>query len=226
MKKACIFLFMTFALSFAGASEHEHGFEWSELRLFGENTKLSNSQTALNNLTAADQVSSLSSLTSYGIEADAHLGSWLKIGSRFHGTWTSLSSSASSTAGLTVRQNAASLLLRVPFIEADYLTFDIFGEAGVANSEIDVRTSSSGTGAFTQNSSLFQRVGGSVGFGGKEVKLFVEAGQEWNNLNNLTYQGTLSTNITSANMNGTFIGGGLIISGVPSWIKPGGFSTR
>jgi len=221
------FIFFLFVHSFAFAAGTDHNFSWSELRVFITSTKLSNAQDGFNNLTSADQVSSLSSLTSYGLEADAHVLPWLKIGSRFRETWTSLApASSSSTAVLNVRQDSAGLVARIPLVDNDHFVLDVFVEAGLANSEIDIRTTSSGTGAFTQNSSFYQRAGGSVGLGWKAVKFYIEAGQESNNLNNLTYRGTLNTTISSANFNGTYIGGGLIISGMPSWIKPGGVSTK
>ena len=52
----------------------------------------------------------------------------------------------------------------------------------------------------------------------------VEAGQEWNKLTDLKFEGTLANNVTEVDFSGPYISAGLIFSGIPSWITPGGIT--
>jgi hypothetical protein len=203
--------------------------KWSEIRIYGTNNKIGTTPDTFNALTAADGVNGLTNLSGLGIEADVRLGRMLKVGTRVRGVWnlnTANNAPNPPTAFVAVQQFQGSLFFRIPILDQDWLTLDGIGEGGVENTHIDVTTTSNGAGTFTRNSSFFERAGASVGIGWKSIKFFFEAGQEWNYLDNMTFEGTLNNNIKNLDLSGPYFAFGIIISGVPSWIKPGGVSTK
>ena len=215
---------LLFCLSITAKADD--GLKWSELRVLINTNTLATAPTALNNLTAPDNVPALDTLHSIGIEADAKY-KWIKVGTQLRGTLFSLTPPNAALGGnssLTVQQYAGGVLARIPIIDKDMLQFDVFAELGIANTKIDVQTSSSGKGTFTKDSGFYQRAGASLGLGWATFKFYVEAGQEWNNLNDLSFQGTIANNIKSVDFTGPYYALGIIIYGMPSWIKPGGIT--
>ncbi len=220
------FLFLLITL-FAVAANAADGIKWSELRLFFAGSTFSKEPTALNNLSAPDSVEKLTGLTGFGLEADFQYKPWLKVGTRFKGVWNSVyppNPPSPATAYLQVSQYSAGVLARFPLKQSDFFVADLFTEVGLANTKIDAQTISSGKGTFTNDSGVYGRAGASAGIGTQSTKFYVELGQEWNNMNSMSYQGTLSTTVTSADFSGTYFAIGLIFSGLPSWIKPGGIT--
>ncbi len=204
----------------------DDGVKFSELRIFGAANTFTTEPTALNNLTAADNVQKLDSITGLGLEADAKYKSF-KFGTRFKYVLMSKEPANAAVGGnsaLTISQYSTGLLGRFPIIENSWAQFDAFIELGMANTTIDVKTSSSGKGTFKKDGSFYQRAGASIGAGGPAFKFYVEAGQEWNNMKDLTFSGTLSNNISAVDLSGPYFAVGIIISGLPSWIKPGGIT--
>ena len=211
------------------SAQANEGLKWSELRVFISNNSFFKEPTEFNNLTVADNVEKLDHLTGFGLEVDAHFKPWLKIGTRIKGIWNSVyppNNSWPATAYLSVSHYSGSMLARVPVVEKEVFLFDVFAELGLSNNKIDIQTISSGKVTFTKDQHFFQRAGASIGLGSSSMKIYLEAGQEWNNLNGLNREGTLSTNISSIDLTGPYYAFGLIISGIPSWIKPGGFSIK
>ena len=214
------FFFSVFLVSLKGYSEPS--IKWSELRLFYGNSRFSTDPTALNNLTAPDNVAPFNNPTSLGFEADGQIQPWFKVGTKFKGIWNAVSSpNPSSTASLAVQQTEAGLLARFPIVDKEWILLDAALELGLANTKIDVQTVNSGKGTFKKDAGFYQRAGASLGLGSSSVKFYLEVGQEWNNLTSLSYQGTLATSISSIDFSGPYFSLGLIISGIPSWIKPG-----
>lgn len=202
----------------------DDGIKWSELRIFLSSNTFSSPPTALNNLTATDNVQKLNDLTGVGLEAVGKFKPWLKVGTRIRGIWNSVYPSnppSPATAYLSVSQYGGGVVARIPIIEKEWMQFDAFAELGLANTKIDIQTIGSGRGTFTNNSGFYQRAGASVGVGFPSAKLYFEAGQEFNNLNSMSFEGTLSNNVSSVDFTGPYYAIGIIISGMPSWIKPG-----
>ncbi len=198
---------------------------WSEVRLFASTNRFGTAPDGLNSLTTTDKVNSLSALNGLGFEADFHLLPWLKGGIRYAGIWTLMTPDNAPnppTAFLAVQQTKFGLILRVPLAEKDWLRFDLFGEAGSANTHIDLQTIGSGQGTFSKNGSIYERAGASLGIGWKSMYVFFEAAQEWNNLDGVSFAGSLPNSITAIDLGGMYYGVGLIFSGIPSWVKIGG----
>lgn len=213
----------------SGTSQAED-FKWSELRVFTLSNTLATAPTALNNLTAPDNVDPLETIYSIGIEADARW-KWIKIGTRFTGALMSKDAPNSPmppTAYLTIGQYSGAALARVPLIEKDAVNLDVLAEVGAANTAIDVRTNSSGKADIKCEACVFGRVGASLALGWPTFKISIEGGQEFNNLTNLKTTGTLAAadNISSIDLSGTYIAAGIVIYGIPSWIKPGSITTK
>ncbi|MGZ6442188.1 MAG: hypothetical protein ACXWRU_19180 [Pseudobdellovibrionaceae bacterium] len=220
---------LVFSLCGLNAQAATLDIKWSEVRIFGTSNTFSTAPTELNSLTATDNIPELKSMTGIGIEADGRFFPWLKLGTRVRGIWTSLKPANATfppTSSLSVQQFEGGLIARIPLLERDLVQLDTFAEVGVSNNKIDIQTSSSGNGTFTKNSVLYQRAGASIGFGTRSFKLFLEGGQEWNNVKNMTFEGTLTNNLTAVDFSGPYVGVGIIISGIPSWIKPGSVSTE
>ncbi len=222
MKTTKIAVLFIFLLALNSPAED---IKFSELRIFLSNNTFATPQTSLNNQTAADNVEKFSQLTGVGLEADARVKPWLKIGSRIKGVWNSVyppNPPSPATSYLQLSQYSAGLLARVPIAEKDWLQADIFAELGLANTKIDIQTISAGKGTYTKDSGLYQRAGISIGMGSAAFKIYAEAGQEFNNLGTPSYEGTLTANnVTGVDLSGPYYAVGVIISGLPSWIKPG-----
>lgn len=192
-------------------SQAEPAIKWSELRLFSGSSRFSSDPTALNNLPAPDNVAPLNNLTSFGIEADGQVQPWLKVGTKFKGLWNGQSSSnPNSAASLAEQQTAAGLLARFPLIDKEWISLDAAVELGLANTKIDVQTTNSGKGTFKKDAGFYQRAGAFLAVGWPTVKFFFEAGQEWNNLTSLSYQGSIATSISSIDFSGPYFSVGLI----------------
>lgn len=204
----------------------DDGLKFSELRVLLMTNTFGSAPAALNNLTAPDNVDALDTIYGIGIEADARY-KWVKIGTRFKGVLMSKSAPnapSNSSVGLTVGQYSGGVLARVPVTEQDHVNFDVLAEVGAANTKIDVETSSSGKGTFSKDAGVFARAGASVGVGWPTFKFYVEAGQEWNNLTDLKFEGTLTNNVREVDFSGPYVSVGMIFSGIPSWITPGGIT--
>lgn len=228
MKFKVIFLFALSLVTnlFSSQAWAEEGIKFSELRIFGATNTFTNEPVAFNNLTAADNVQKLDSLTGFGLEADAKFKAF-KFGTRFKYVLMSKEPANAPLGGnsaLTVSQYTAGLLGKLPVVDKDWAQVDLFVELGMANTSIDIKTLSSGNGTFKKDGSFYQRAGASLGLGTPSFKFFVEAGQEWNNVSDLSFSGTLANNISSVDLSGPYYAVGIIISGLPSWIKPGSIS--
>lgn len=203
-------------------------FKWSELRVFTMQNNLSAAPTALNNLTAPDNVEPLETLYGIGLEADGRW-KWLKVGTRFKGILMSKdapNAPTPPTAYLTVGQYSGAGIARFAVIEKDNINFDLLVEAGLANTSIDVRTNGSGKSDIKCEACPFGRVGASLNLGWPTFKFSFEGGQEFNNLTTLNASGDLAAanNISSIDLSGPYFAVGFILYGIPSWIKPGGIT--
>lgn len=219
----CMGLFLNLISFKAQAADID--FKWSELRLFLSNNSYTDDNSSLNNLGTTDNIEKMKSFAGFGLEADAKLNSWFKVGTRFKGIFNSVYPPGSTASYIQLSQYSAGLLGRVPLVDSNTVLVDIFAELGASNNKIEVKTSASGSAEFTKDSVFFQRVGASVGLGWPSFKIFAEAGQEFHKIESLNKSGSLVNTVNSVDLSGPYISAGLIISGMPSWIKPGGIST-
>lgn len=203
-------------------SEADDSVKWSEVRLYHATNKLTAAPTALNNLSAPDNVPPLDTLQSLGIEIDGQY-KMLKVGVKFGYTNSSAeppNAPFPPPAYLSVSQFTAGLVARVPIVTQPAYLFDAFVELGAADTTFNVQTISSGKATLKKDKNFYQRAGASLGAGSASVKVYAEVGQEWNKINDPSSSGTMVTNIQSVDLSGTYIAFGLIISDVPEWLKP------
>lgn len=211
---------------FTSISYADNSLKFSELRILATTNTFATEPTALNNLTAADNVQKLDTSNGIGLEADAKYKAF-KVGTRFKYVLMSkepIGAAVGGPSALTISQYTVGLLGRYPIVDNDLLTFDVVAELGMANTSFDVKTIASGNGTFKKDGSFFQRAGAAFGVGWPSAKFYFEVGQEWNKLDDMSFTGTIANNINSVDLSGPYFSIGLIISGMPSWITPGGIT--
>jgi hypothetical protein len=197
--------------------------DWSEARFFASDLQFANKSPEIKALLATDQVPELNSAFGFGIEVNAKWKSGLKVGTRIKGIFTGSNKKDAplpASAYYSIQQYTASLNLRWPFVNQDTYFADIFAELGLGNNTVSVKTSA-GTGEWKKDAHFMQRAGLSLGGGSKDIKFYVEGGFEWNKINNPDFQGTLPDPQVGIDLSGSYGALGLVISGLPSWIKVG-----
>lgn len=222
MKTKTGILFLALITLFTAHSEADDSVKWSEVRLYHATNKLAAAPTALNNLTAPDNVPALDTLQSLGIEIDGQY-KMLKVGVKFGYTNSSAeppNAPFPAPAYLSVSQFTAGLVARIPIVTQPAYLFDAFVELGAADTTFNAQTISSGKATLKKDKNFYQRAGASVAVGSAAVKLYAEVGQEWNKVSDPSSSGTMVTNIPAVDLSGTYFALGLIISDVPEWLKP------
>lgn len=227
MNKKIVASLLAVLLSAPFAQAKDLDLKWSELRIFADQTNFSQFPSDLNDLAKMNGIDELHSVVGFGLEANAELKEWFKLGTKFKGVFAGSNkkeASASSTDYLSVQQYSAGLTGRVNLLKSDSFLIDSFVELGLSNNTIEIHTAA-GQGKWEENSHFYQRAGLTAAFGGPSFKFFAEGGYEVFKLDHLDYQGTVGSQIQTIDLSGTFVGVGMIISGIPSWIKPGSISS-
>lgn len=204
----------------------EYSLKWSEIRFFLSETTFAHEDENLNSLLQADQIEKLNKVTGFGLEVDAEVTPWFKAGTKIKGIFAGSNKKEAAfpaTEYLSIQQYSAGLTGRLVVVNKENFFFDVFGELGLSNNTIELK-SSFGTAKWDKNAHFYQRAGGSLGFGSSAVKMYVEGGYENFKLEKLNYEGTIGQNADSIDLSGSYVAVGLIVSGIPSWIKPGGLS--
>lgn len=204
------------------AHAKEINLKWSEVRFFLSDTTFANKDENLGALMQADQIEELKTVTGFGLEVDAELSSWFKAGTKIKGVFDGSNKKEApfpATEYLSVQQYAAGLTGRVMLVNKEKFFFDVFGELGLSNNTVELRTTA-GNAKWDKDMHFYQRAGASMGIGGSAFKMFVEGGYENFKLDHLKYEGTTGQNIDEIDLSGSYVSVGLIVSGLPSWIKP------
>jgi hypothetical protein len=200
---------------------------WSELRVFATETTFANQSEELNTLLEMDGIEKLDKVVGFGLEADAEVTKWFKVGTKFRGIFTGSNKKEAklpATEYLSIQQYSAGLVGRISLINKQNLLLDIFAEAGLSNNTIEIK-STLGSAKWEKNSHFYQRAGASLAAGGPAIKFYIEGGYEMFKLDNLKHEGQFGQNTSEIDLSGSFVGIGLVFSGIPSWIKPRGLST-
>lgn len=202
----------------------EYGLNWSEVRFFITNTTFTHRDEDMDSVLQADQIEPLKKVSGFGLEADAEITSWFKAGTKIKGVFNAANKKEApmpATEYLAIQQYSAGLTGRLMLINKDNLFLDLFGELGLSNNTIELK-SSFGDAKWEKDSHFYQRAGASMGFGSSGFKMYVEGGYENFKIDKLNHQGTFGQNIDTIDLSGNYVAVGLVISGLPSWIKPGG----
>lgn len=208
------------------AKAKDYSLKWSELRVFASETQFANQSEELNTLLAADGIEKLDKVVGFGLEANADVTSWFKAGTKFKGIFAGSNKNEAqlpATEYIQIQQYSAGLIGRIGLINKQNFLLDVFAEAGLSNNTIEIK-SSLGTAKWDKKSHFYQRAGASLAAGGSGFKFYVEGGYENFKLDNLEHTGSFGQSTSSIDLSGPFVGVGLIFSGIPSWIKPGGVS--
>ena len=228
MKTTSYFLIVLAAALFINteASAKEIDVKWSDHRLFFNESTIANKSPQLEALMQPDGIPPKSKLVGFGIEAVAELNSWFKFGTKAKGIFQGSNKEEApfpATEYLSIEQYQAGLTGRVNLLNKENVMWDLNIELGLSNNTVKLVTTG-GTGEWNKNSHFYQRAGTSLGFGGKDMKIFVEGGYENVKLDGLEHTGTIGSNIKEIDFSGTYVGVGLLIAGIPDWIKPGGIT--
>ena len=176
-------------------------------------------------------IASLKSATLFGGEYTYLPLSILNVGARVQVKYSKASEIASPSANplnpyyASFQQYEGFLITRVDVVKTNSFKFDLVGGAGLSSIKVDVRTATA-EGTFSRSSDtspyFASLAGASVGFGFGNLYLFVEGGQEWNSASNLNRSGTTSAAVNGIDVSGPYVFGGIILNGVPSFIKLNG----
>ncbi len=224
-------LFLSFALCILMSKSvlaKDLNFDWSEIRFFLNQTQFVNTSSELKAIMQADQIEEFNQAIGFGLEATAQLVPWFKIGTKFKGIFSGSNKAESAPPAqyyLSYQQYSVGFTGRINLVSKDLFLLDLFGELGLSNNSIEIATSS-GKASWKQDAHFYQRAGMSAGVGSAAMKFYVEGGYEMFKLDNLSHSGVIGSNISGLDFSGPYMGVGLIISGVPSWIKPSGASSN
>ncbi len=155
----------------------------------------------------------------------------LNVGARIQVKYSKVSENANPSANplnpyyASLQQYEGFFITRLDVVKTNSFKFDLVGGAGLSSIKVDVRTSS-GEGTFSRSSDtspyFVSLAGASVGVGFGNLFLFVEGGQEWNSASSLNRSGTTSASVNGIDVSGPYIFAGIILNGVPSFIKLNG----
>lgn len=124
----------------------------------------------------------------------------------------------------SIQQQQAMFTLRMALINSSSVHLDIFGGAGVTDTKLEIRTAA-GQGRYERSDDArgyVSMAGATLGVGWAGYLLFVEAGQEWSELEGLKRSGYTSPSIAKLDLTGTFINAGILFRELPSFFKSKG----
>jgi hypothetical protein len=194
----------------------------TQLRFFIGNQSTSPSQ--VNDVIVPAGLTKFSSIATYGIEATYAVIPRINLGVRGEGKWQKVKETASPSANplnpyyASIQQSAALAILRIDLVNTPIVKVDVFGAAGTAATNMDIRTAA-GDGNYSRGmSSIISNAGASLGIGWSNIYFLIEGGNEWNKVGNLTKTGATSAAIDTIDLSGGFVTVGLIFNGLPRWI--------
>lgn len=221
MKNLILTIFVVFSIQSAFAKDL-----FLQGRVFVGSTstnKLDNLNTAL----TSEGLKKIDRTLNYGVEVTFPTFRFLEPGMRF--TRRTFSADENPSNALTSyeadgAQNSILFLARIPFIRSSFFRFDVFGGVGGNNTTLKMKTTVS-DGELSRKAvgdwfaTPYYAAGSSVGFGFKNILLYVEGGYESNKVNNLQKSGTIHSNISSLDLSGSYFMIGIMFDGVKGYKK-------
>lgn len=132
--------------------------------------------------------------------------------------WGNAATGAASTAYKTATtQDILGLVARVPIVKTSMFRLDVFGMYGGANTWVTINGASQ-DGELKANLKPVSAYGGSVGVGYKGIYFFIEGGQSVSNISSFDRTGTVSANIQSMDLSGTYVSLGFMFDGAKTGI--------
>lgn len=203
----------------------EPDFSKTQFRVFG--TQTTTKPKDLNEVIEKDGLQPY--LKSYGVggELTYEILPYVNAGVRYEARYvktdrSSSSTTASSSYYSSIQQSMLDLVLRFDLVKASWFKFDIFGAGGLTDTKIDIRPNQSTEGYLTRGG-FNTKAGASMALGLGGFYFFVEGGYDWNQMSGFKTEGNPPA-VSSLNLSGPYIAGGLILTGELLKIANGGSS--
>jgi hypothetical protein len=177
----------------------------------------------LNTEMDAQNIKDFKTATKYGVDITYALTNFLDVGFRYeHLNQKNLEQTA--TAGqdyqATLTQDAVMGVARAPLWKSAYGRADVFGAVGPSSTTFSIKnTTQDGKLTKTDYASICAEVGGSIGVGFKNVYFYVEGGYKSNQVGSFTREGTISSNVKSIDLSGSYATIGLLFDGITATSK-------
>ena len=124
---------------------------------------------------------------------------------------TPTDSNSSSGYYASFAQSNALLILNSPIVDTEVFKMGLFGGFGVASTTLTVKSASE-DGKYNESASPLGIAGASIAIGKKYVFLKLEAGYEYNNIQDLVRTGSTSNNIGKLELSGGYFNVGILLA--------------
>ncbi|NUN05864.1 MAG: hypothetical protein HUU57_08880 [Bdellovibrio sp.] len=176
------------------------------------------SPTELNTELTAQGIKNIDLNNQYGIEITFPTFQYLSLGLRYTHHVTSQEGSLVQAYKAEISQDGLMGVARVPLFKSDIVHFDIFAAGGV-NKTTYTEKSATQDGFLESSASPTFAAGASVAVGYQKYFLFLEGGFESNKVESLTRSGTVTTNVNTIDLSGSYVLLGVMFDGIPVFSK-------
>ncbi|MGZ3770603.1 MAG: hypothetical protein ACXVCP_18035, partial [Bdellovibrio sp.] len=181
----------------------------------------------LNPVLQTDGLKKMDALGRYGFEANYPVLNFLDVGLRYtKRTQQSDQDPANSSTNYFSKldQDSLALLARFSVLKTDIVRVDVFGGFGGSNTTLTLKTATE-DGMYTRKAATgwfatpYTAAGASLALGFKQFFVYFEGGVETNKVTGFERSGTLSNNIDTVDLSGSYFSIGLMFDGVPGSFK-------
>lgn len=161
----------------------------------------------------------------YGVEITFPVMTYLNVGLRYSKRLISQdeeTDGGSTDYKISVNQDVADLIARVPIYKSDYIRFDGVVGVGGSNTKYEIKTASQDGTLEKKGSpfaSLHSLAGLSFGLGKGQFYFVVEAGYDLNKVDGFERSGTVNNNVNTVDLSGGYFSLGLMFDGIPIFTK-------
>lgn len=172
-------------------------------------------------------IEKIDGITNYGVEMTYPILPFLDAGLRYTRRYVK-NEEVTPTVGMDyyakIEQDGIAGILRIPFLKTKILRLDAFGAAGGSNTTMTIKTAAQ-DGELSRKASgdwfstPYFAAGGSLALGYKMFYIAFEGGVETNKIDSLKRKGTVSTNIETIDLSGSYFAIALVFDGVKASSK-------
>ncbi len=178
----------------------------------------STNPTELNTEMAAQNIKDYKNLIKYGADITYSLSSYLDVGLRYERIGQR-NLEVTETAGQSfyseLLQDAVMGVARVPLLKSGFARADFFGAIGASSTTLTLKNATQDGKLTKANySSPVAELGASIGFGYKNVFLYVEGGYSMNQVSSLDREGVIGSNVDKIDLSGSYVVIGLLFDGI------------
>lgn len=178
---------------------------------------ISGNPSELNTEMTTQGINKFETITKAGVDITYAATSFMDLGLRYeHVMQKNLEATqTNSNFNANLTQDAVMGVARFPLMKSEFTRFDVFGAAGVGNTNFSILNASQ-DGQLTTNGykTFCGEVGASVGIGYKNVFFLIEGGYESNKVGSLETANNINGNVKSIDMSGSYLMIGLMFDGI------------